>query len=60
MNKKTKNLVISEPKSDTNNTFTQRKKYSKPELTNYGDISELVLMIGGDGTDAGPKFASLT
>lgn len=43
------------------NVSIERKAYTTPQLTSYGDISELVLMMSGDGgTDGGLKFAQLT
>lgn len=48
-----KNVALNEAKAKID-TLKSLKEYKSPTLTSYGDISELVLAMGGLGTDGFP------
>ncbi len=59
MEKNNKNTVLCESTIVENNELKQLKEYKSPKLTTYGGISELVLNMGGVGTDGSgfPPFS---
>lgn len=50
-----KMTTLDKPESNEEK-MTGLKRYKKPKLTIYGDISKLILSNPGSGSDGGPPF----
>lgn len=51
MKKNTENTIFIKSNIEVKNQVNRLKEYKSPKLKNYGSISELVLAMGGLGTD---------